>query len=261
MPTNRITAPSTFETLAPPWSLANLDTNFSNNQNSWNDSSLGFSNFAASDTGSTNAYAVTLPIGAPSAYNPGMVVAFNPANTNTGASTITISPLGSVAILYMSGSPLVGGEIVAGTSAFLIFNGTLNSFLLINPTLGIPVITNTGLEYVSQDLGVVTTNQTIDCVGAVAVSVTMSSGAPGLNLILLHLAPGVRVMVWLRNASGSALSIGVLATNPSGGAMSVQGTSGAGLQFILSNGVSFAANATHVFTGAATPTVLVGTYN
>jgi hypothetical protein len=129
MATNRWTVPNTFANASSPLPLANLDQDFSTGQSFANDSSLGFCNYAGTDVGSANIYNVTLPYGVPSAYNQGMFLVFKPANTNTGASTVTVPPLGSVAIVHSDGSALTGGEIQANVITAMVFNGT--SFVLL----------------------------------------------------------------------------------------------------------------------------------
>jgi hypothetical protein len=120
---NRIAPLNTFAGQSPPWSLANLDQNSSNIQGAINDSSLGFVNTGA-DTGTVNNYIVTLPYGSPTAYNPGFSLVLVAAATNTGPSTITVNPLGAVAIGHSDGSALTGGEIVAGQAVNLVYYGT-----------------------------------------------------------------------------------------------------------------------------------------
>jgi hypothetical protein len=125
MATLRLSAPNAFAGLNPPWILANLDANDANAQAFANDSSLGFVNGIPTDTGSANAYIVTLPIGTPSSYNAGMTVCFVAANSNTGSSTLTVSPLGSQLIVNMAGNPLSNGDIIAGVAYLCISNGTV----------------------------------------------------------------------------------------------------------------------------------------
>lgn len=130
---NRLAAPNQFETLTTALA-ANLDLNFTQNQSAWNDSSLGFVNGIPTDTGTVNAYSITCPFGSPSSYNPGMTIAFFPANTNTGASTVTVSPLGILSITLPNGGALQGGELQAGQLAVMICSaGT--SFVLLPPQL------------------------------------------------------------------------------------------------------------------------------
>jgi hypothetical protein len=53
-----------------------------------------------------------------------MLVTFNPANTNTGASVININALGSVAIVTNSGGAISASSIVAGSATTIIYDGT-----------------------------------------------------------------------------------------------------------------------------------------
>lgn len=129
---NRVGAFSTFSGVAPPWSLPNLDANFANVTAAFNDASLGYSNYSGTDTGSANNYVITLPFGSPSNYNQGMLVAFNPANTSTGASTLQVNPLAPVAIVRSDSTALSGGEVVAGAIIVMMFDGT--SFRIISPS-------------------------------------------------------------------------------------------------------------------------------
>jgi hypothetical protein len=105
-----------------------LDTWLANIRAVINDSASGWAN-AATDTGGANTYAVTLTP-PPSGYVPGFLISMLPANTNTGASTITVNSLGSVSILNISGNALQAGDIVAGQVATMIFIGS--SFYLID---------------------------------------------------------------------------------------------------------------------------------
>ncbi|MFZ4761290.1 MAG: glycosyl hydrolase family 28-related protein [Alphaproteobacteria bacterium] len=77
--------------------------------------------YANSDSGSANAYVVALTPNLAN-YSSGMVVRFNPANNNSGASTININGLG-VKNIYAGGAPLKGGEIIAGVISTLIYDG------------------------------------------------------------------------------------------------------------------------------------------
>jgi hypothetical protein len=118
---NRLTIPVVnFESLPPPWNLVSLDADMTAIQTALNDSSLGYSN-AAVDTGAANAYAITLPFGSPSSYQSGMVAIFKAANSNTGASTLTVSPLGAIQILNQFGNPLQSGDILAGQVVYCIY--------------------------------------------------------------------------------------------------------------------------------------------
>jgi hypothetical protein len=135
---NRLANPNTFAGTSPNWSLALLDANATGAQGAINDSSLGFVNGPLTDSGTANAYSVTCSYGTPSAYNNGMTVFFNPANTNTGASTLTVSPLGSLAIVRADGTACTGGEILAGQTTQVVCDGTA---FRIAGAAGVPAIT------------------------------------------------------------------------------------------------------------------------
>src|SRR6516225_3867059 len=119
---NRLATFPTFANLAPPWSLPTLDSNFIATATFANDSSLGYVNGIATDTGAANAYVVTCPFVAPTAYNAGMTVVFNPANTNTGSSTIQVLPLsGTQQIRDFSGNQIPPGAIRVGVTTVLYY--------------------------------------------------------------------------------------------------------------------------------------------
>lgn len=121
---NRVAPPTTFASTSPPWSLALLDANFANLTAATNDSSLGWMNGVPNDTGTANNYVVTVPYGAPSAYNPGFSLTFIPSFTNTGASNISINALGPVTITDVFGNPLMAGLLVSGKAALIQYTGT-----------------------------------------------------------------------------------------------------------------------------------------
>ncbi len=77
----------------------------------------------AADTGSANAYA-TAPVPAVTAYDAGLMVTFKVGHLNTGPSTIAVSGLATKAIQKTGGTALAGGEMVAGDTVLLIFDGT-----------------------------------------------------------------------------------------------------------------------------------------
>ncbi len=129
---SRVGSLTDFAPLSPPWLLTELDQNTTNIAAAFNDSSLGYVNAIATDVGTSNNYIVTCSFGSPTAYNQGMTVVFIAANTNTGASTITVSPLGSFQIVDQAGDALVSGMIQVGQRVALVFVGT--SFTLMGPS-------------------------------------------------------------------------------------------------------------------------------
>lgn len=78
----------------------------------------------AADTGSTDAYAITLA-SAPTAYTAGMVVHFKANTANTGACTLNVNGLGAVAIKKLGGTKdLSDDEIKAGQIVTVVYDGT-----------------------------------------------------------------------------------------------------------------------------------------
>lgn len=83
--------------------------------------SAGMVSFAT-DTGSANAYAIALPK-TQSSYTKGLMVRFDPANTNTAASTLNVDSLGVKSIKRPNGTDVQAGDIVAGQVVELTYNG------------------------------------------------------------------------------------------------------------------------------------------
>lgn len=75
-----------------------------------------------SDTGAVNAYVIT-PSPAITAYTAYQEFTFEPANTNTGASTLNVNGLGAKNI-FANNSALTGGEIIAGQVQKVVYDGT-----------------------------------------------------------------------------------------------------------------------------------------
>lgn len=82
------------------------------------ETAMGFS----ADTGSTNAYVLTLP--GLSAYYTGMMVWFKPVNGNTGACTINVNTLGAKSLVRPGGAALTSGDITAGALICAVYDGT-----------------------------------------------------------------------------------------------------------------------------------------
>lgn len=94
------------------------------------------SNYVASadyytDTGTPTAYIVSpqSPKKAPTIIDEGMRVRFVPANTNTGTATLNVNSLGVKEIRTANGQVLKAGDISAGRSIELVYDGTY--FLLV----------------------------------------------------------------------------------------------------------------------------------
>lgn len=80
-------------------------------------------NVYAADTGAANAYVVTLSP-APTAYVTGMEVVFKATNANTTASTINVNALGAKSIVKNGSEALISGDISAGQTITLRYDGT-----------------------------------------------------------------------------------------------------------------------------------------
>jgi hypothetical protein len=76
----------------------------------------------SADSGSTNAYAVTLSP-APTIIT-GSSIIFKASNSNTGASTLNVNGTGPVSIVKSVASPLDAGDILAGQIVAVTFDGT-----------------------------------------------------------------------------------------------------------------------------------------
>lgn len=83
------------------------------------------------DGGLVNAYTLTPATALPS-YSSKMLVEFTPSITNTGATTLNVSALGTKPIVGQSGSALAAGDLVAGRTYAAAYDGT--SFRLITAT-------------------------------------------------------------------------------------------------------------------------------
>lgn len=105
----------------------------------------------AADTGSSNAYAVTLSP-APTVVA-GSQVVFKAANTNTGASTLAVNGGSTTAIKKDGAVPLDAGDISSGQIVICIYDGTnwqaqgLAPALILIPSLrGSGIISDTGVS-------------------------------------------------------------------------------------------------------------------
>jgi hypothetical protein len=90
---------------------------------------------AGVDTGAANACVVSLQP-APSALVNNMIVEFQVAATNTGASTLNLNGLGAEPIIGAAHLALQGGELVAGGKAEVIWSTSLSSWILLSCTGG-----------------------------------------------------------------------------------------------------------------------------
>ncbi len=90
----------------------------------------GLRTFASSTT-AANTYTASLSPAITTYGSGGLLVKIKFTNANTGAATINLNGLGAVSMVHTDGSALISGDIPAGGTALLQYNGT--SFILINP--------------------------------------------------------------------------------------------------------------------------------
>lgn len=88
----------------------------------------------ATDFGAANAYAIAMNETVASLVD-GQLFTFLAANTNSGASTLTVDSTATTPIVTNGNSALVGGEILANGSYVVMYNGTYTAFVLINSSL------------------------------------------------------------------------------------------------------------------------------
>lgn len=103
--------------------------------------------YGGTDTGSANAYALNFTANF-SAYADGIVIYWLPANTNTAGSTINVNGLGVVNLLNFDGTALVGGQVIAGQVAQIIFLAGAFRLITSTPVSGTFTGTITGLTAV-----------------------------------------------------------------------------------------------------------------
>jgi hypothetical protein len=137
----------------------------------------------ANDTGTANAYAVQVPYIYYSVANyllPGFYLFFNPANNNTGASTLSLNGTSGIPLVTKAGVGLQGFEIITGRTVGVVFDGT--NFRIITPLIR---------NYGATDPG----NPFIECAGYDGVFVFVHLNSVGLGITLTHLGLGVPVMI------------------------------------------------------------------
>lgn len=92
-------------------------------------------NYQQSDTGAANAYVASFKPAFATLVD-GMVLTFQAAHSNTGASTLNVNGLGALPILGSAHQPLQGGEIAANGKVEVIWHSALNAFILLEQTGG-----------------------------------------------------------------------------------------------------------------------------
>lgn len=166
----------------------------------------------ATDTGSANAYAVA-PNPAITAYATGQIVTLNPANANTGASTINVNALGTKNIKLSDGNDPYANAMTTTGKYFLMYDGT--NFILMNPEAGARINAQTGTTYTlaASDCGKIVT-----CSNASAITVTVPNTLkPGFFCTVTQKGAGqvtfsAQASGTLRNRSGFTKTAGQYAS-------------------------------------------------
>jgi hypothetical protein len=114
---------NTFAGSAPPWSLTNLDANFTNVWGAVND--IGTYSNTLQDTGSVNALIATPPAGITFTLVTGISLQVIVANKTTVTNpTLNVGGTGAKTIVDVNGAPLSLGALAAAGIYQFIYNGT-----------------------------------------------------------------------------------------------------------------------------------------
>lgn len=80
--------------------------------------------FYGVDSGSANAYVVTISFGGTFSLTTGYLVRFNAVNANTGISTLNVNGTGALSVLGQTGLALSGGEILSTGPTWVQYTGS-----------------------------------------------------------------------------------------------------------------------------------------
>lgn len=117
-----ITPTNQFAAQAGPIPLSQLDANFNQSATQLN-SLTTFSN-PYLDTGTTNAWVITISAPQIVSYTFGLNLQVKVANQISGAVTLNVNGLGAKAVVNPDGTAMVSGNIVAGAIVDLFYDGT-----------------------------------------------------------------------------------------------------------------------------------------
>ena len=96
---------------------------------------------SGTESGSGNAFTVTT-INPLTSYADGYPVYFKATHSNSGAATINVNSIGSVALLRNNGTASQSGDIVSGTWYYAVYNSTYSAFTILAP---LNIVAYTGL--------------------------------------------------------------------------------------------------------------------
>jgi len=180
-----ITPTNQFAAQSGPIPLSQLDTNFTQSATALN-SLTTFNNYYQ-DTGTTNAWVITVNSPQIVAYSAGLNVAVKVANSVTGACTINVNGLGAKNVTNPDTTAIVSGQIVAGAVVELNYDGT--QFQVNGGTQGSPGNVPTSRQILTTSPltggGDLTANRTlaVNTFGAAQAGVVPSSGGGTVNFL------------------------------------------------------------------------------
>lgn len=227
--TKPVTGLNTFAGVAPPWSLSQLDADFSALQAAIND--LGtYANPLTDSSGTPNTVTVNSTAGLTAAYGFGLLLYIKIANTNTStAVTINLNSLGNVNVVTPDGSgPPVGAFVAAGVYGF-IHDGTnfqalyssVSSLLAANntwtgnntfsPASGTPITVNTVGQNGIDIVAALNTSAILQLTATASAQAYI--GAVGLATQLV--ADSQLYDIVVRNDTGTAVRVAFGSTNTS----------------------------------------------
>lgn len=111
-----------FQGQTPPWLLTDLDANLAAIKNLLRD--VGNYSPYVVDSGAANAYVVTFAGTLTFSLSNNPWIIFKAVNANTGASTLNANAVGAKSILNPDGSQLRPGQIPAGGTVAVVYDGT-----------------------------------------------------------------------------------------------------------------------------------------
>lgn len=136
------------------------------------------------------------------AYAAGQRFTLLPANTNTGATTLNITPSGASALgaknIFFRGAACVGGELVSNVPTSVLYDGT--QFNILGPAPAFKAITTT------RDISTASGNQGVTGVGFVPRAVALFFGNAGASdaHASVGVDDGTSAYALYNNAGGSA---------------------------------------------------------
>lgn len=93
-------------------------------------------------------------------YSAGMLITFQPAGNNTGATTLAINGLTALDVQKADGDALISGDLVSGIPAVLVLDTGADDWILLNPQASLNGIATTDFARLSQ-ANTFTTAQTV----------------------------------------------------------------------------------------------------